>query len=93
MNNVSLRKIINTEYNTVSLGLTDDNFVHNIIAPLEEFLRNNSQVNDTNTYDFRSILNDRYPNSVIVKLKINCKNTYLNSELLCDDVEGLYSTY
>ena len=38
-------------------------------------------------YDFRSILDDRYPNSVIIKLKINCKNTYQNSELLCDDIE------
>ena len=87
LNNVGLRKIVNNEYNTVSIGLTNENLVNNIIVPLEDFLQNNPQINDTNTYDFRSILDDRYPKSVIIKLKINCKNTYQNSELLCGDVE------
>ena len=66
LNNVGLRKIVNNEYNIVSIGLPNENLVNNIIVPLEDFLQNNPQINDTNTYDFRSILDDRYPNSVIM---------------------------
>ena len=50
MNNVSLCKIVNTEYNTVWIGSTDDDLVNNIIVPLEKYLENNPQVNDTNIW-------------------------------------------
>ena len=44
LNNLGLRKIDNNEYNTVSIGLPNENLVNNIIVPLEDFLQNNPRI-------------------------------------------------